>query len=140
MRFNGINHACMRVTDLDRARDFYTGVLGLEPHPEKSNWLGVGQGCPIHLMEHTLSGDDVSDPARHVALEVAHLEDVVALLLQNGCSPFQADVHQREHRPITSPVGLLDFGIGTVFVRDPDGNVIEFIQNGRGIFAEHDSA
>jgi catechol 2,3-dioxygenase-like lactoylglutathione lyase family enzyme len=45
----------MRVADLDRACGFYMDVLGLEPHPEKTNWLGFGQGCPIHLMERTLS-------------------------------------------------------------------------------------
>jgi mxaD protein len=70
----------------------------------------IGQGCPIHLMERTQSGDDVNDPARHVALEVERLEDVVALLLDNDCSPFQANVDQREHRPITSPNGPLDSG------------------------------
>jgi catechol 2,3-dioxygenase-like lactoylglutathione lyase family enzyme len=139
MRFKGIDHASVRVADLDRARGFYTDILGLEPHPEKTNWLGFGQGCPIHLMERTLSGDDVNDPARHVALEVERLEDVVALLLDNGCSPFQADMDQREHRLITSTNGPLDFGIGTVFAHDPDGNIIEFIQTGRGIFAEHDA-
>lgn len=138
MHFHGINHVSLRVADLDRARGFYTRVLGLEPHPQRSNWLGLGQGCPIHLMQPTLSGTDVQDPAHHVALEVSQLEDVVALLLAHGCKPFQSDVTQQDHRPITSPDQALDFGIGTVFVLDPDGNVVEFIEKGRGIFAQHD--
>jgi catechol 2,3-dioxygenase-like lactoylglutathione lyase family enzyme len=130
----------MRVADLERARRFYTDILGLEPHPEKANWLGYGQGCPIHLMERTRTGEDVDDPARHVALRVDRLEDVVALLLDHGCAPFQSDVQQREHRPITSAHQRLDFGIGTVFVRDADGNLIEFVERGRGIFSDHDAS
>ena len=30
----------------------------------------------------------------------------------------------------------LEFGIGSIFVRDPDGNLIEFLQLGHGIFAD----
>lgn len=138
MRFGGIQHVSIRVVDLDRAYSFYTGVLGLEPHPKKPNWLGYDQGCPIHLMERTQSGDDTDDPARHVALRVDRLEDIVALLLDRGRVPFQADVAQREHRPIIFSDQSLDFGIGTVFVRDDDGNLIEFVERARGIFANHD--
>ena len=138
MKFGGIQHASMRVADLDRAREFYIGVLGLEPHPERPNWLGHAQGCPIHLIERTKVGDDTDDPARHIALRVERLEDVVLILLNHRCEPFQSDVLQSEHRPITSPGQPLDFGLGTVFVRDPDGNLIEFVEQGRGIFGKHD--
>ena len=138
MRFAGIQHVSMRVTDFDRARAFYVDVLGLVPHPHKSNWLGDEQGCPIHLMLRTRAGDDTDDPSRHVALRVDHLEEVVARLLKHGYTPFQSDVKQSEHRPLRSKEQPLDFGIGTVFVRDPDGNLIEFVERKRGIFGQHD--
>jgi catechol 2,3-dioxygenase-like lactoylglutathione lyase family enzyme len=138
MRFGGIQHVSMRVADMERALRFYVGVLGLVPHPDKSNWLGHGQGCLIHLMRRTRPGDDNDDPARHVALRVDRLEKVVALLLEHGCVPFQSNVEQSEHRPISSSDQPLDFGIGTVFVRDPDGNLIEFVEKDRGIFGEYD--
>ena len=138
MRLTGIQHASMRVVDFERAQRFYVGVLGLVPHPQKSNWLGHDQGCPIHLMQRTRAGDDTDDPARHVALRVDRLEKVVARLLEHGYIPFQSDVRQSEHRPIHSTDQPLDFGIGTIFVRDPDGNLIEFVEKDRGIFGEHD--
>jgi catechol 2,3-dioxygenase-like lactoylglutathione lyase family enzyme len=47
-------------------------------------------------------------------------------------------VKQSEHRPIGSTDRPLDFGIGTIFVRDPDGNLIEFVEKDRGIFGEYD--
>jgi catechol 2,3-dioxygenase-like lactoylglutathione lyase family enzyme len=134
-----LNHVSLRVTSLAQACRFYTGVLGLEPHPQKPNWMGFGQGCLIHLMEPTLdSADAAVDPARHVALEVSSLEAVVTLLLRHGLKPYQATVDQRQFREITSTGTPLDFGIGTVFVKDPDGNVIEFVQKGRGIFGQFD--
>ena len=150
-----LNHVSLRVTDLDRARAFYTGILGLAPHPQKTNWLGAGQGCLIHLMTPTLDDaggapapDDTpapartdparTDPARHVALEVASLEEAVAALLKGGARPYQATVDQKSFRAIATADQPLDFGIGTVFVRDPDDNVIEFVQRGRGILGEYD--
>jgi hypothetical protein len=35
---------------------------------------------------------------------------------------------------VTSGDAPLNFGVGSLFVRDPDGNVIEFLQPGHGIF------
>jgi catechol 2,3-dioxygenase-like lactoylglutathione lyase family enzyme len=138
MRFNGINHVSLRVANIAQASAFYAGVLGLRPHPQKPNWLGAGQGCIIHLMEKTVEPDGPVDPARHVALDVDSLEDVVALLLRHDCQPYQATVDQRQHKAIVSADQPLDFGIGTVFVRDRDGNIVEFVQKGRGILGEFD--
>jgi catechol 2,3-dioxygenase-like lactoylglutathione lyase family enzyme len=138
MKLTGVQHISMRVADFERARQFYVEVLGFAPHPQKSNWLGHGQGCPIHLMLRTRPGEDTDDPSRHIALRVDRLENAVARLLEHGYTPFQADVKQSEHRPIRSVDQPLDFGIGTVFVRDPDGNLIEFVEKDRGIFGDHD--
>jgi catechol 2,3-dioxygenase-like lactoylglutathione lyase family enzyme len=74
------------------------------------------------------------EPARHFALRVDRLEDMVTLLLAQGLRPFQATADQKQHRHLTSADDALDFGIGTVFVEDPDGNVVEFVQHGRGVF------
>ena len=136
-----LNHVSMRVTDLDLARRFYTGILGLQPHPQKTNWLGAGQGCLVHLMTPTLDTAGTAtptDPARHVALEVESLEETVATLLETGLKPYQATVDQKSFKAVASADQPLDFGIGTVFVRDPDDNVIEFVQRGRGILGDYD--
>lgn len=136
MRFRGVDHVGVRVTDMERAKRFYTRVLGLEPRPERPNWLGLDQGFPVHLMP--ASRDELPgpmEPARHFALRVDGLESVVGLLLAHGLAPFQATADQKHHRAITSADDPLDFGIGTVFVQDPDGNVVEFIEHGRGVFA-----
>jgi catechol 2,3-dioxygenase-like lactoylglutathione lyase family enzyme len=67
---------------------------------------------------------------------VQSLESVVMLLLQHGLRPYQVPVDQAARHPILSADDPLTFGIGTVFVEDPDGNSVEFVQAGRGIIGE----
>jgi catechol 2,3-dioxygenase-like lactoylglutathione lyase family enzyme len=76
------------------------------------------------------------NPARHFTLEVARLEEIAGLLLTHGLRPYQLTVDQARRRDITSVDEPLDFGIGTIFVEDPDGNTVEFLQRDRGITAE----
>jgi catechol 2,3-dioxygenase-like lactoylglutathione lyase family enzyme len=76
------------------------------------------------------------NPARHFTLEVARLEEIAGLLLTHGLRPYQLTVDQARRRDITSADEPLDFGIGTIFVEDPDGNTVEFLQRDRGITAE----
>ena len=56
-------------------------------------------------------------------------------LLAHGFEPFQTGLSAHERKQVTSAQEPLDYGIGTVFVLDPGGNVVEFIQRNRGIFA-----
>lgn len=132
----GLHHVAVAVRDRARAEAFYVGVLGLAPCPAKPNWLSAGGGgFEVHLMP--LNGPDLPrDPARHFALEVGSLAAVAAHLLAHGLAPYQVTVDQRERRAITNADDPLDFGIGTLFVEDPDGNSVEFLQADRGISAE----
>ena len=121
-----INHVGLRVRDLEVTRAFYeklgfefiVGPIGPEPvavieHPSGINInfiLNASHGAA----EENLLMDAVAKHTgfTHVALEITNREEVEAQLAQAGI-------------PITETVELPD---GTVFffVRDPDGNVIEF--------------
>ena len=37
-------------------------------------------------------------------------------------------------RELTTAEDPMDFGVGTLFVRDPDGSLVEFLQQGHGLF------
>jgi catechol 2,3-dioxygenase-like lactoylglutathione lyase family enzyme len=63
------------------------------------------------------------------------LRPVLHLLLDHGQRVFQTGFDGVE-KEITSREDPLGFGIGSIFVRDPDGNLIEFLQLGHGIFAD----
>ena len=134
-----LNHVGVRALDKDRSAAFYVGILGLEPHPTKKNWLLTkDREFSVHLMPGTDKSDDGNDQAdlaRHFALESDDLEGVVNGLLAAGLKPFQADI-TGEHRKELTDSHDLTFGIGTIFVFDPDNNLVEFVDPTRGLFPE----
>lgn len=118
MKISKLLHAALLVNDLARAKQFYEGVLGLK---EKSRhnfdfegvWYELG-GNELHLMV-------VADPLPpagqrprrdfHVAFLIDDYAAVKAHLVKLGI-PFREGRH----------------GLPQLFVRDPDGNLIELQQ------------
>ena len=105
------HHMSFPVRDLARSRAFYEGVLGLSAIPRPALgipgvWYRAG-ACEIHLIETPPS---LTPLARHAAFAV---EDYEATLkhLRGQLSEVLA----------TSPQ------VGQIWVRDPDGHVLEFI-------------
>jgi len=135
---NRLNLMGVRAVDQARSEAFYVGVLGLEPHPSKNNWLRTkNRDLSVHLMpgtERSTDGNDVADLARHFALESDDLEGVFDGLLAAGYTPFQAELTGKRKELADSRD--LTFGIGTVFAFDPDNNLVEFVDPTRGIFQE----
>jgi catechol 2,3-dioxygenase-like lactoylglutathione lyase family enzyme len=89
----------------------------------------------LHLIP--LADKSTADPPhhayRHVALQVPDLRTVLGVLLTGGVRVLQVDFEGNQ-REVTSNDDPLDFGVGSLFVHDPDGNLIEFLQLGHGIF------
>ncbi|MBV9334790.1 MAG: VOC family protein [Solirubrobacterales bacterium] len=136
MGYLGLNHVALVVTDLERSRHFMGEVLGLERHPRMPRWYCVGD-CAVHLLQPMPdAGVDSSLYHRyqHVAIQVDDVCAVLCRLLANGLEPFQIDSALRR-RPISSIDDPLDYGTGSVLVRDPDENLFEFMEIGRGLFA-----
>jgi catechol 2,3-dioxygenase-like lactoylglutathione lyase family enzyme len=132
-----VHHVCLVVQDRKAAEAFYTGVLGFQPHHKVQSWLVLNDTSTLHLIIIPGAAPSNASPHRpvaHFALQVARLCDVLSLLMRAGQRPFQMDVTMKEHL-LTDPGDPLTFGTGTLFVRDPDGNLIEFIEEGRGLFS-----
>ena len=113
MRIHALQHVSIRSRDLARARDFYERLLGLREVPRPNlgfpgAWYGIGTN-QLHLIarEKLLEGIDPTDP--HFALEVESLEAVRGELKAGG-------------------IPYLDFGGPQLWVRDPDGNVVELCE------------
>ncbi len=145
LKFKALHHVSVRYHEEAASRRFYCDVLGFAANPEKPNWLGWpgADHQVVHLMPAVgltnvgVGGmEDRRDLAKHLAFEVEQLEPVVEALLAHGFKPFQSGLSANERKDIASAQEPLDFGIGTVFVLDPGGNVVEFIQRDRGIFAK----
>jgi catechol 2,3-dioxygenase-like lactoylglutathione lyase family enzyme len=115
------HHIAVSVTDLDRARAFYGGVLGLEELPRptfdvEGTWYRVGDG-QLHLIVYpptrTLRGTreiDLCDG--HVALRVGSYGDTIAHLQAHGIPYLERAANPTSWQQI--------------YVTDPDGNVVEF--------------
>ncbi len=110
MRIARLNHTSVRIGDLARSREFYEGLLGLRlaPRPDlgmPGAWYDIG-GAQVHLIQQakTFEGIDPTDP--HFALEVENLEAVKRVLDARG-------------------VPYLALGDAQLWIRDPDGNVVE---------------
>ncbi len=136
MNYQGINHVSLLVTNNERTRHFFLDVLGLEQHKRIPVWYIAGAGT-IHVIEIPDAPSQISPPpydvVRHVALQVDNLNELLSRLLAASLKPFQLDIQMRK-KPLTDPNDDLSYGTGTIFVSDPDGNLFEFVQIGRGLF------
>ena len=134
MKFLDLNHICVIIKNIEKSKIFYEEFLGLSPHGEIGGWYKVeGNGPTLHLIEiedaEIPSEEDMHHYYRHFAFEVPSLNAVSSKALELGLHPFQMDSEGEEH-DIMSTEDDLNFGIKTVFVRDPDNNLWEFVQKG----------
>lgn len=126
MIVKSVHHISFAVRDLAKSLDFYQGLLGLEPveRPDfgiPGAWLAAGNG-QVHLIQ-TPPGVEVGEPppglsplANHEAFAIEDYAATLAALEARGVEVLSTSPEQ-----------------GQLWIRDPDGNVIELIDpRGRG--------
>lgn len=118
-----IDHVSFAVRDLALSLVFYRDLLGLAPAPRPDlgfagAWLTIGE-AQIHLLEVPEGFDGGTPPpalnpmASHAAFAIDDYEAAAARLKARGLEVFE-------------------IGNGfQMWVKDPDGNIIEFISAGR---------
>lgn len=129
-----INHIAIICKNLTKANKFATRVLNLRQHAKHNSWFkATDNSLTVHVIEIEEAKSNLKDMHhyyRHVALEVASLEKIVKSAIALKLRVFQMD-ENGEESIITKRTVHLDFGLRTVFVRDFDGNLWEFVQRGR---------
>ena len=116
-----ILHASVIVSDTQRSLAFYHGILGLPVSPDRPDlgypgaWLCLGDQ-QLHLLElpnpDPVSGrPDHGGRDRHVAIGVCNLDILQQRLDERG-------LHYTRSKS----------GRAALFVRDPDGNTLELIE------------
>ena len=133
-----IDHAGVSVADLDRSERFYREVLGFAvvedrfafaEHDLKGVVLSNAQGARVELFER--KGSVPTGPHHQIdstlrqgwfqfALAVPDIAQTFAAVVAAGAEPSMP--------PATAPDGLSL----VAFVRDPDGNLVEFLQRPAG--------
>ena len=116
MTIRELNHVAIYVTDVKRSSEFYRDVLHLEqiPRPAFSfpgAWFRLGTTQELHLIADHGAPFFRSNENNHFALRVDDLDAWERHLKNVG-----ADFAPRKRRPD---------GAWQVFLRDPDGHVIE---------------
>ncbi len=110
-----IDHCSVIITDVERSRRFYGGMLGLQEIPKPRTfdfvvvWFDLGNQH-LHLL---LKDQADSLSPRHFALRVADIAAARAHFRAHG-------IAMQETTPIP--------GADRFFISDPDGNRIEIIQ------------
>ena len=126
----GINHVGLRVRDLELSREFYAklgfkfivGPVGPEPVAIVEHPCGVNINLILNASEQApdkniLMEDAIKYPGyTHIALEITDVDSVSNKIQKLGLTITEKVEHK---------------GARFFFVRDPDGNVIEFHQPAR---------
>jgi catechol 2,3-dioxygenase-like lactoylglutathione lyase family enzyme len=108
--------ANLRVPDVDEAKSFYTGYLGLSTEEFNMGWVArytsPGTGAKIQLVtkDATASQDSVIS---------VHTPDVEAAYEQAKELGYE----------IVKPLTTEEWGVRRFFVRAPDGNVINIVNH-----------
>ncbi|MDH5654354.1 MAG: VOC family protein [Spirochaetia bacterium] len=125
-KINEIHHCSIIISSTERSLRFYRDLLGLEENHSRHNpgypgaWLNIGKK-QIHLLELPNPDSAENRPKhsgrdRHIALTVKWIHLLEKKLEENRI-PF---TRSKSGRP-------------AVFLRDPDGNGLEFIEENQMI-------
>lgn len=141
-------HTGVTVSNIDRSIAFYRDVLGFEV-TDKINCRGElfeqvtgvpeaeiiiayvkAPGHTLELLQYTSPGDRVPCTARpcdpgalHLAFRVRNIEAVIAAVRKAGLTPVNPVIPQVTDGPAK--------GLKAIYTKDPDGIVIEFMEDPR---------
>jgi catechol 2,3-dioxygenase-like lactoylglutathione lyase family enzyme len=121
LKVTALHHTAVCVTDVERSKQFYGGVLGLDEverpaFPFGGAWYDLGDGRQLHLIVHerplTLRGTTAIDQRDgHVALRIADYESAIAHFHAHGVEC------------LVRPDNVTPWK--QLYVTDPDGHIIE---------------
>lgn len=120
MKINSLGHVVLKVADLERAEDFYTGLLGFEvcarydENGMKMIFFSLGNHHDLALFE--VPGGEAADDAaglHHVAFCIGDsVDQLIAARSELDAAGVASD-------PVDHEVTK------SLYLRDPDGNMLE---------------
>lgn len=117
-------HTALWVSDIERTREFYVDALGLTENWSFTGDDGVenvyigGDNAEFQFKYDPVGSPDIdSGTMAHVAVGVESTDETVERLVERVDPPIQ--------RP---PTTMDDLGLRVAFVEDPDGYVVELVE------------
>ncbi len=108
--------ADLQVADIESAKDFYSGYLGLSDEEFNMGWVArftsPHTGVNVQLLTH----------------DAAASEDPVISVRVDDADAAYEDAQQRGYE-IVHPLSTELWGVRRFFVRAPDGNVLNIVQH-----------
>ncbi len=108
--------ADLHVADIESAKDFYSGYLGLSDEEFNMGWVArftsPQSGVTVQLLTH----------------DAAASEDPVISVKVDDVDAAYEDARQRGY-DIVHPLSTAPWGVRRFFVRAPDGNVLNIVQH-----------
>ena len=116
MKIHELNHVAIHVADVARSCAFYRDVLRLESLPRPAfdfpgAWFRLGTVQELHLIGRVITTGPPVNTNDHFALRV---EDILAW--ERHLRDVGAEFRPKKQRPD---------GAWQIFLRDPDGHIIE---------------
>lgn len=117
-----VNHIAFSVAQLERSRQFYTEIVGLDTIPEPFHdnrhvWLSISEHAHLHLIQNP-PPIVVPDKNTHLCFSVPDVIAFAAMLRQKNIA------YEDWPGKATSITTRTD-GVHQVYLRDPDGYWIE---------------
>jgi lactoylglutathione lyase len=115
------NHIALYVADVEKSATFYHEVIGAEVIPDpfrdkRHIWFKIGEHNQLHL----IAGNSEAERGKgvHFAFSVSSFDDLLGHL-------DRLDVRYDDGRDNAGEIRLRPDGVKQIYVRDPDGYVIE---------------
>lgn len=117
-----LNHVTILVNDKKKAEKFYTEILGLKKFERDGKlWIRIGDQF-IHITAN--SGEPAPGTFYHFGIEIKGLKEFIDRLMGNKIKVLDINL---------KPIKRVDVS-RNYFIRDPDGNLLEFIESGNKFF------
>lgn len=117
-----VNHIAFSVAQLERSRQFYTGIIGLDTIPEPFHdgrhvWLSISEHAHLHLIQNP---PPIVVPSKntHLCFSVPDINVFVSVLQRNK-------IAYEDWPGKPSSITTRTDGIHQVYLQDPDGYWIE---------------
>jgi len=114
----GMRHLALKVSDVERAKDFYVRVFGMkivwQPDPDNAY---LSSGCDNLALHRGAPGDSSAGALDHLGFIVASVAELEAGWRWAETEQLDIVHPLRHHRD-----GSVSF-----YIRDPDGNVIQLL-------------
>ena len=129
MPLTELNHYFVRANDLERSRDFYIDVLGLEvmPRPDfpfPGYWLGTNGKIQVHMGPAAIPNAELYylGTPNNAANDNSGVIDHIAFL---ATDPEKFIEHFKKTGIAYRPRSFPDSELYQIFIKDPDGLTIE---------------